>query len=220
VEQLRILSSYCTLGYNVNLANFANAGQNYLKAKGKWEAGEKGLATGYGAAFTLYLAGGASFSAASIEIGVAAAGYAKIGATKIKSKVLLKASLRGATELAQRQALAATGRLVATRVLGLLSFTGWGLVFTVLAVGIEGLVIYMDRTPLEEWIEGSYFGIAPRYRGGPGRRDNKPDNWAPEEAALIAAVKKANEDLMTDGDYNQEPDYTQPGFGHGYQPGA
>jgi hypothetical protein len=54
--------------------------------------------------------------------------------------------------------------LVAPRLLGLLSFTGWGLVFTVLAVGIEGLVIYMDRTPLEEWIEGSYFGVPSKPR--------------------------------------------------------
>ena len=175
--------------------NFANAAQNFLKAKAKQNDGDQLFS---------YLYRGVGFSYALGAVGFFAGGV-EIGATAVSKKLLVKASLRGATAIARRQALVEGGELVAMRLLGL-SLGGWGLVFTVVAFAVEGIVIYMDRTPLEAWLESSYFGNDPQFRGK-GGKENKPQNWDRELAALQAAIKKASDDLLTDGGSTIEPDY-------------
>ena len=64
----------------------------------------------------------------------------------------------------------------------------------VLAYSAEFMLVYMDRTPLEEWVEQSYFGNKPKYRN---MRFDDPDQWNQEEAAFVRALHKAQTEALT-----------------------
>lgn len=164
--------------------SFLNAQQNYLKAAEKYRGGDTVGAAQYFGTMTLYGVAGAAFFAAGGEV----------IHTWFTTRKLVEASIRGA---AGRAATAAAGRAatsVAARTLLGLSFTGWGLVFTVLAVGYEAVVVYYDRTALEAWVECSYWGIKPKWRDKHG---SKADGADQESKAFDAAAKKAAAEAAT-----------------------
>ena len=164
--------------------SFLNAQQNYLKAAGKYRDGDEARTIQYGGVTGLYTLAGVSLGAAGVEV----------ISTWITTRKLVEMSLRGA---ASRAATAAAGRAattVAARAFLGLSLTGWGLVFTVLAVGAEAVVAYHDRTALEEWVESSYWGVKPKWRDKHGSKANGADQ---ESKAFEAAAKKAAAEAAT-----------------------
>lgn len=169
------------------VGNFANAGVNLQKAAGKYQDRQAGWFFAYFGVSVLYGLGGGALGMSAREV----------FRTYTTRRVLLEASLRGALA-AEQVALNAAGRMAARRVL-FLSFTGWGLVLTLAAFAVEGIVVYMDRTPLEAWLENSYFGNKPKFRGSSGK-ENKAENWAMELKALEAAVQKALDELASEND--------------------
>jgi hypothetical protein len=64
------------------------------------------------------------------------------------------------------------------------------LVLTVGSFAVEGIVGYYDRTALEKWVESSYFGTEPKYRGSDGKA-NDPKLWDDEAKAFAQALKAA-----------------------------
>jgi hypothetical protein len=181
------MASRFTIGAGVAgaVGNAMNAMVNFQRAAGKFKEGQKGFLSAYGLVGALYFGGAVAFGAAAKEVFQV---YAK-------RRVLLTASIRGA---AAQQLTAGAGRAIARRVL-FLSFTGWGLVLTLAAFAIEGIVVYMDRTPLEAWLENSYFGDKPKFRGLDGKQ-NLPGNWDAELKALEEAIKKAMDEMQAETD--------------------
>nr|WP_297353116.1 toxin VasX [uncultured Caldimonas sp.] len=161
-----------------------NAAQNFKRGLDKWGDGKRGKGAAFISVGAAHLVGGGFGGAAAVEVG-----YHWI----LERQLLEGVTLRGVKNSA--------GRYVGLRFgygwarLGL-SLTGWGLVLTVLAFSAEGLLMYMDRTPLEEWVEHSYFGNSPKYRKlGQGYDD--PKRWDPEEQAFVRALQKAQADALT-----------------------
>lgn len=166
------------------VGSFLNAQQNYLKAAGKAQSGDEARAMQYQGVSLMYVFAGISLGAAGGEVVY----------TLFTTRKLLEMSLRGA---AGRAATAAAGRAattVAARAFVGLSLTGWGLVFTVLAVGAEAVVAYYDRTALEEWVECSYWGVKPKWRDKHGSKANGAEQ---ESKAFEAAAKKAAAEAAT-----------------------
>jgi len=158
--------------------SFLNAQQNYLKAAGKYRDGDEARSLQYGGVTFLYGFASVSLGTAGVEVIY----------TWVTTRKLVEMSLRGA---AGRAATAAAGRAatsVAARAFLGLSLTGWGLVFTVLAVGAEAMVAYHDRTALEEWVECSYWGVKPQWRDKHGSKANGAEQ---ESKAFDTAAKKA-----------------------------
>lgn len=164
--------------------SFFNAQQAYLKAAGKAADGDSDRAGQYKRVFGLYLFAGISLAAAGGEVVY----------TWFTTRKLVKQSIRGAAGRAAAAAAGRAGTTVAARAVLGLSFTGWGLVFTVLAVGYEGVVAYNDRAPLEEWVEWSYWGTEPKWRNARGSTVNGLEQ---ESKAFDAAAKKAVADAAT-----------------------
>lgn len=157
---------------------FLNAQQNYLKAAGKYRGGDSVRAAQYFGTMTLYGAAGVALFAAGGEA----------IHTWITTRKLVEASIRGASGRAATAAAGRAATTVAARTFFGLSLTGWGLVFTVLAVGYEAVVVYHDRTALEEWVECSYWGVEPKWRDKHGSKANGAEQ---ESKAFEAAAKKA-----------------------------
>lgn len=53
---------------------------------------------------------------------------------------------------------------------------------------------YYDRTPLEEWVEASYWGTDPKWRS---RRSSNANGLEQENKAFETAAKKAAADAAT-----------------------
>lgn len=156
--------------------NLANAFQNFAKMSQKSADGDRRLAGAYLGVGALYFSAAMALTAAGVEIGV----YWYL------ERKLLEVGLRQ------------VGAAVATRfgygvVLRGLSLTGWGVVLTLGAFAVEGIVVYFDRTELEQWVENCYFGDAPKYR----RERNDPTLWTAEAKALETALKKASDSIAT-----------------------
>lgn len=152
---------------------FMNAAQNWHKASTKWGGDEKGMAWAYGVVGGAYFMAGAFFFASGAEIAF----------HWFLERKALEVGLRGTAGAAFGQGMR----------LRYLSLTGWGVALTVLAFGVEGIVAYMDRTPLEEWVENSYFGNEPKYRGPTGKGTD-PAQWDAEMEAFAKALNAANID--------------------------
>ncbi|AKJ30329.1 T6SS effector BTH_I2691 family protein [Caldimonas brevitalea] len=152
--------------------NVLNATQNFMKAFGKRADGDTPFAIAYAAVGAAYMLAAVGSAGAGVE--VAAYWLARRG--------LLQGSIRGATGIAG----------TAMRLRGL-SFTGWGLVLTVVAFAGEGIVVYFDRTALELWVENCYFGTKPKYRRVGESRPN-PEAWESEAKDFESALKKAEAD--------------------------
>ncbi|GAA5172338.1 T6SS effector BTH_I2691 family protein [Viridibacterium curvum] len=173
---------------------FMNAAQNFKKAQGK----SNGLERAYNLVGVLYVSAGFALGAAGVEV-----------ATHwFLERKLLEVGLRVATR-------DAAGRAIATRfgyglaIRGGLSLTGVGLVVTVAAFAIEGLVAYYDRTKLEAWVENCYFGNYPKWRAQSRPTDGRryagwarmlpekaiedPALWDSEAKAFSLALEEAND---------------------------
>jgi len=158
--------------------SFLNAQQNYLKAARKRSDGDLDRAEQYMLVSRLYFSAGLALGAAGIEVTY----------TWVTTRKLVEMSLRGAAGRAATAAAGRTATTVAARAFLGLSLTGWGLVFTVLAVGYEAVVAYNDRTALEEWVECSYWGVKPQWRDKHGSKANGAEQ---ESKAFDTAAKKA-----------------------------
>lgn len=167
-----------------SIGSFLNARQAYMRAAGKATDGDLDRAGQYRWVARLYVLAGTSLAAAGSEVVL----------TWVTTRKLVEQSIRGATGRAAAATAARTGTTVAARAFLGLSLTGWGLVFTVLAVGVEGVVAYYDRTPLEEWVEASYWGTDPKWRS---RRSSNANGLEQENKAFEAAAKKAAADAAT-----------------------
>lgn len=152
---------------------FMNAAQNYHKAMAKQAGNDAELSRAYFAVFGSYLGASIAFFGSGVEIGL----------HWFLKKKALEMTLRGTASVAFGSGV---------RLLGL-SLTGWGLVLTIASFSVEGIVTYYDRTALEQWVENSYFGTKPKYRGIDGKA-NDPKLWDAEAEAFGKAVKAANED--------------------------
>jgi hypothetical protein len=108
-------------------ASFFNAAQNFKKAQGKYQESEISLMFGYGLSSGMYFLAGASLGMTGGQILF----------QLITKRTLIEASILTAKTTAAR---AAGARVTVAFVLRGLSFTGWGLVFTVIAFGVEGVV--------------------------------------------------------------------------------
>lgn len=154
--------------------NFANAFQNFAKARTKADEGAGGFSFAYRGVGALYAAAALALVASGVEIGVH---------WYLERKVL---------EVGLRQVgVAVASRFGYGLALRGLSLTGWGVVLTLAAFAIEGIVVYFDRTELEQWIENCYFGVEPKYRG----TYDDPALWTAEAKALEMALKKASESM-------------------------
>ncbi|MCW7537335.1 hypothetical protein OOT46_05645 [Aquabacterium sp. A7-Y] len=161
-------------GVSGAIGNALNAAQNFMKAASKFKQGQTGLASAYLLVTGLYTLGSGAVGASAVEIAVH---------WYWERKLLEGMTIRGI----QRNGVFVAGRWGYGWVRGL-SLTGWGLVLTLASFAVEGIVIYCDRTPLEAWIENSYFGNKPLYRD----KYPNPKNWERENAALEKAFKLAH----------------------------
>ncbi len=151
-------------------ASFFNAMQNFTKAMGKRKEGDDSLKNAYYGVGFLYGLASASFAASGFEIAVhwfVERKVLPVGLTSTATRFGYGIALRG------------------------LSLTGWGLVFTVGAFAVEGIVAYYDRTKLETWVEVCYFGDKPKYRGPDGKA-NDPSNWDSEAKFLGLSLEEAS----------------------------
>ena len=176
------LAGTATIGFSVAAfagaaGAFMNAAQNFHKASRKSAEGEVQFFRAYAGVTAGYGLAGIAFTISGAEI------ITHWFLTRKVAQKALETSLRGV-------AGAAFGGGV--RLLGL-SLTGWGLVFTVGSFAVEGIVGYYDRSELEQWVENSYFGTEPRYRGA-GGKGNDPALWDQEAKAFADALKAAEVD--------------------------
>jgi hypothetical protein len=169
-------------------ASFFNAAQNFKKAAGKYEDGDKHFGRAYLGVGVLYGLAGFSLMGSGAQI---------IFNLAVK-KTLVEASILTAKATAAR---AAGARVTVMFVLRGLSLTGWGLVFTVIAFGVEGVVNYYDRTALEAWVENSYFGTEPKWRSP----SNLQIDAKAEDVAFEDALKKATADAATSDNTDTPP---------------
>lgn len=149
---------------------FIISAQNFEKGMGKLEDGDDVFAFAYFGVGVSYFIAGAVWVAAGTEIAV----------VWIMSRKVVQ------TTLIRMAGILATRLLVGNLILLGLSLTGWGLVITVVAVIVEGTVAYYDRSPLETWVEASYFGIKPQYKA----KHEDPRNAELESKAFEDAMKK------------------------------
>jgi hypothetical protein len=158
-------------------ASFMSAAQNFHKAASKKDDGDYGVAAGYTVTGVLYSAAGTTGIVTGVRI---------LGAFILRGEVLEIGFTRAASGAASRFAI--------LRFCKGLSVTGWGLVFTLAAVAVEGGVAYFDRTALEKWVEQCYFGRHAAWRDIKGQ--SKDECAKQEYEAFELALKKAQADAM------------------------
>jgi len=170
---------------------FLNSAACFTKAAGKWASRQSSLGNGYVLAGTLYFTAGAALSAAGAEI---------LYALAIR-RVVLEYALKGAAgltgtaaEIAAQRAAAKFGAVIVLRGL---SFVGWGLVFTIAGVVVEGIIAYNDRTPIEAWVENCYFGNEPKWRA----KYDTPQLAEAESMAFETAMRKASADAVVSDNF-------------------
>ncbi len=177
---------------------FANAAQNYTKFQKKLKDDDYGMTFAYGAVTISYGLASVSLAAAGGETLL----YFIANKQLLKSAII-RTGAAAATRAGFASAAGMTVRVGSTAV----SLTGIGLAITFISFAIEGVVIYYDRTKLEEWIEKSYFGNKAQWRrdtGTPGVNAQgkpmpgipKPELWQDEYKALEAALKDAQADAV------------------------
>ncbi len=158
-------------------ASFMSAAQNFHKASSKKDDGDVAVGRGYDAAAILYTVSGGAGIVTGVRI---------LGAFILRGEVLEIGLTRAASGAASRFAI--------LRFCKGLSVTGWGLVFTLAAVAVEGGVAYFDRTALEKWVEQCYFGTGAVWRDVKGQ--SKDECAKQEYEAFELALKKAQADAM------------------------
>lgn len=182
-ENLRLVRSAGALmafaAFGAMASNTICAIVNFEKAFAKLKGGDIPFMWGYGSVMMLYGAGALAFFGGGVEILYFSFAH----------RVMVQASLRGITAVAQRKALEEAlkqqgGKILARRIVGLTAM-GLGTVFTLAAFIVEGIIIYHDVKPLERWVENSYFGNSPKYK-----------SWEEEAKALKQAYKDSMAEMM------------------------